>query len=75
MCVDGEGNDISDSTKCVGLRLFTCFYILFGCGYVFAQLANVFGGVLVAFSDLIKRLPMGASSTIRHDSRRGRYVG
>tara|TARA_B100000795_G_scaffold83497_1_gene60585 strand:+ start:299 stop:478 length:180 start_codon:yes stop_codon:yes gene_type:complete len=56
MCVDGEGNDISDSTKCVGLRLFTCFYILFGCGYVFAQLANVFGGVLVAFSDLIKRL-------------------
>jgi len=31
-------------------------YILFGCGYVFAQLANVFGGVLVAFSDMVKRL-------------------
>ena len=56
LCVDGEGNDISDSTNCVGLRVFTCLYILFGCGYVFAQLANVFGGVLIAFSDLIKRL-------------------
>ena len=56
MCVDDEGNDISDSTNCVGLRLFTCLYILFGCGYVFAQLANVFGGVLVAFSDMVKRL-------------------
>lgn len=56
MCVDDEGNDISDSTNCVGLRLFTCLYILFGCGYVFAQLANVFGGVLVAFSDMVKHL-------------------
>ena len=56
MCVDDEGNDTSGSTKCVGLRLFTCVYILFGCGYVFAQLANVFGGVLAAFSHGVKRL-------------------
>ena len=56
MCVDDEGNDTTGSTKCVGLRLFTCVYILFGCGYVFAQLANVFGGVLAAFSHGVKRL-------------------
>ena len=37
-----------------GLRIFTCIYILFGCGYVFAQLANMFGGVLDAFSYLVK---------------------
>ena len=45
--------DISPSTE--GMRVFTCVYILFGSTYVFAQLANLFGGVLHAFSNLVKR--------------------
>lgn len=46
--------DISPSTT--ALRTFTVFYILIGCGYVFAQLANVFAGVLTAFANWAKRL-------------------
>ena len=45
--------DISPSTD--GMRVFTCVYILIGSTYVFAQLANLFGGVLHAFSSLVKR--------------------
>ena len=45
--------DISPSTE--GMRVFTCVHILFGSTYVFAQLANLFGGVLHAFSNLVKR--------------------
>ena len=45
--------DISPSTD--GMRIFTCVYILIGSTYVFAQLANLFGGVLHAFSSLVKR--------------------
>ena len=54
-CVDEEGNDIGSSTACVGLRIFSVFYILVGCGYVFAHLASVFGGALEKFSDWVKR--------------------
>ena len=54
-CVDDEGNDASSSAKCAGLRVFTIFYILVGCGYVFSQLANLFEGVLKAFSSLVKK--------------------
>ena len=46
--------DIVPSTP--ALRAFTIFYILIGCGFVFAQLANVFAGVLEAFTDVVKRL-------------------
>lgn len=46
--------DIVPSTP--ALRAFTIFYILIGCGFVFVQLANVFAGVLEAFTDWVKRL-------------------
>ena len=46
--------DIAPSTP--ALRVFTIFYILVGCGFVFAQLANVFAGVLEAFTNVVKRL-------------------
>ena len=46
--------DIAPSTP--ALRAFTIFYILIGCGFVFVQLANVFAGVLEAFTNVVKRL-------------------
>ena len=46
--------DIAPSTP--ALRVFTIFYILVGCGFVFAQLANAFAGVLEAFTNVVKRL-------------------
>ena len=46
--------DIAPSTP--ALRAFMIFYILIGCGFVFAQLANVFAGVLEAFTNVVKRL-------------------
>ena len=46
--------DIAPSTP--ALRAFMIFYILVGCGFVFAQLANVFAGVLEAFTNVVKRL-------------------
>ena len=46
--------DIAPSTP--ALRAFTIFYILVGCGFVFAQLANAFAGVLEAFTNVVKRL-------------------
>ena len=54
-CVDDAGNDIGSSAACIGLRVFTVFYIIIGCGYVFAQLANIFGGALENFSTFVKR--------------------
>lgn len=46
--------DLSPSTP--AMRVFTVFYILIGCGYLFAQLAHAFAGVLEAFTNLVKRL-------------------
>jgi len=54
-CVDDDGNDTSRSTKCVGLRVFTIFYILIGVALIFAQLANIFAGGLETFSHFVKR--------------------
>lgn len=55
-CEDGEGNDLSSSTRCVGMRVFSVFYILFGCSYVFGVLADVFSKALEKFSDSVKLL-------------------
>jgi len=63
-CIDDEGNDISGSTACVGMRVFSVFYIMVGCGYVFAHLASVFGGALERFSNFVKRQIDKCSSTI-----------
>ena len=46
--------DISPSTP--GMQVFTVFYILIGCGFVFAQLSHAFAGVLEAFTSWVKRL-------------------
>ena len=46
--------DISPSTP--GMQVFTVFYILIGCGFVFAQLSHAFAGVLEAFTRWVKRL-------------------
>lgn len=46
--------DISPSTP--AMRVFTVFYILIGCGFVFAQLSHAFAGVLEAFTSWFKRL-------------------
>mgnify|MGYP001340242544 CR=1 FL=1 len=62
-CIDDEGNDVSGSTACVGMRVFSVFYILLGCGYVFAHLSSVFRGALEKFSNLVKRQIDKCSST------------
>ena len=53
-CTDDEGNDIGSSTTCVGMRVFTVFYILIGCSYVFGTLADVCGRALEKFSVFVK---------------------
>ena len=45
--------DISPSND-AGDRVFTVCYVLVGSGYAFMQLANVFGGVLGAFTDQVR---------------------
>ena len=62
-CIDDEGNDISGSSTCVGMRVFSVFYIIIGCGYVFAHLSRVFRGALEKFSNLVKRQIDKCSST------------
>ena len=62
-CIDDEGNDISGSSACVGMRVFSVFYIIIGCGYVFAHLSRVFRGALEKFSNLVKRQIDKCSST------------
>ena len=62
-CIDDEGNDVSGSTACVGMRVFSVFYILLGCGYVFGHLSFFFRGALEKFSNLVKRQIDKFSST------------
>ena len=55
-CIDDDGNEIFGSTsRCVGLRVFTIFYILIGVAFIFSQLANLFAGQLETFSQFVKR--------------------
>ena len=49
------GSANAASVECVGMRVFTIFYILIGVVFVFSQLSNIFAGALEAFSNCIKR--------------------
>ena len=49
------GSAKAASVECVGMRVFTIFYILIGVVFVFSQLSNIFAGALEAFSHCIKR--------------------